>query len=117
MSTKAPAHIDEHVAMFHQLKRLRTDDVLSFRGERGVQREYVAVSHQYEEVFRILHSVLLCPFVIGEWIIGQHSHPEPAKNLRRDAAGLARAYNTGSLAVEVEAHKSPERTSPARVRD
>lgn len=79
------------------------------RGERGVQREYVAISQQYAKVFRILHSVLLCPFMIGEWIIGQHSHPEPAKTLRRYAAGLCPCLQYRRLAVEVEADNSAER--------
>jgi hypothetical protein len=48
------------------------------------------------------------PFVVGQKVKGHYSHPKPTKNLPGDAPDFARANDTWSLSVMVEAYKSVE---------
>src|SRR5262249_18814038 len=102
------AHINEDGTGPHQLDRLRADGVFGLWGERSVQRNHITVPQQYGDSFGIFHSSLLCPFVVGEEVIGKYSHPKAAKNLARNSPDLAGADDTGSLPVEIETYKSIE---------
>jgi len=76
--------------------------------ERGVQRDHFALARERFRV-GVFDTVLLSPFGRRIQVEGQHAHPEPAQDLRGDAADLARADNAGGLAVQVKADEAIER--------
>ena len=78
-------------------------------GVSGVCSEMTSHSRASVRRVGVFDAVLLRPLDRWERIEGEHAHPEPAQDLRGDAADFSRAENAGGLAVKVEADEAVER--------
>ena len=108
VNERAAADVEQDSAWLHQFERFATDDVVCVRRKRRVKRDDFTLARERVGV-GVFDAVLLRPLDRRERIERQHAHPEPAQDLRGDAADFARAENAGGLAVKVETDEAVER--------